>query len=137
MEEYDEIIDKLTKEYEVEKLLSFNETNIKEKLSENSNKIWMFTELYQKEKNKYNKILELKEKVIGDRYNFYKTKHSVLLKQNEIEKYYLPKDEHITRVNEILNKQMIFVEFYDNIRKALEKQSWNMQTFLKSMTYGV
>lgn len=135
--EYDEVIAELYEKNNIESLLGFNETNIQEKLSVNSAKIYHFTELYQRAKNEYDGICEIRDKLMADKYNYYKTHSDVLLKQGEIERYYLLADKDIIKMNKVVRQQKAYVDFYDNVRKALEKQSWNMQTFLKSCTYGI
>jgi hypothetical protein len=134
---YDDILNELREQHNIEELLNFNELNIQEKLAVNSSKVYHYTELYQKALNKYNGILELRDQLIGEKYHTIKTKSDVLLKQGEIEKYYLSKDKDVIKINEVVKRQKAYVDFYDNIRKALEKQSWNMQTYLKSLTYGI
>jgi hypothetical protein len=135
--DYLEVVKELSELYNIEEMLSFNELNIQEKLSENAAKIWHFTELYNREKNAYDEILELKDKLVHRRYEYYKTKNNLLLKQNEIEKYYLPSDPEILKFNQIVRKQKWRVEFYDGLRKALEKQQWSMKSYLDSMKAGL
>lgn len=135
--DYDKILEELYEEHNVEELLNFTETTIQDKLAINSAKLYHYTELYQKALNEYNKISELRDKLMGEKYNYYKYKTDALLRQGEIEKYYLPTDKDIIKMNNILRNQKAYVDFYENLKKALEKQSWNMQTFLKSLTYGV
>lgn len=135
--EYDEIIEKLKEDHNIEELFSFNETNIQDKLSLNSVNIYKYTELYQKELFIYNKICELKDKVYGDVYNQYRSNSDLALTKVEIEKYYIATDPKIKKVNDAVLKQKIKVDFFDSIRKALEKQSWNMTTYLKTLSYGL
>lgn len=134
---YDEILQELYETHNVEELLSFSEIDLKEKLAINSSKLYHYTELLQKAQNEYNTLLEFRSKLVGEKYHEYKTQSDVLLRQNEIEKYYLPKDPDIIKMNDIISRQKAQVDFFDNIKKSLEKQSWNMQTFFKSMTYGL
>lgn len=135
--EYDEVINELKAQWDVENLLGFNEMDIQEKLSVNSAKIWHFTELYNREKNDLDGIIELRDKLVCKRYEYYKTNADLLLKQSEIEKYYLPKDPEIIRMNNIVRKQKWRVEFYLGLKLALEKQGWNMMNFIKNVNNGL
>jgi hypothetical protein len=135
--EYDNVIKELSERWDIENLLKFSELNIQEKLENNASQIWHFTELYHKEKNDYDKIVEFKDTLICNRYIFYKNNMPEALKQGEIEKYYLPKDPQILKMNEMVRKQMWKVNFYDGLRKALEKMQWTMQTYIKSMSSGL
>ena len=134
---YDDVINELSETWKVTDLLNFNEINIQEKLMENSSQIWHFTELYHREKNDYDKILEMKDKLIAERYNHYKTKGDQLLKQGEIEKYYLPKDPVIMKITRIAREQKWRVDFYDGLRRSLEKMQWTMKTYLDSVRSGL
>lgn len=135
--DYDDVIQELMKEHNVEDILNFNETDIQEKLAINSAKIWHFAELYNREKNDYDKIMEIKSLLEGQLYIHYKTTSQLSLKQGEIEKYYIPNDKYIIMLNKIARQQKWRVEFYQSLKAALEKQQWNMTTFLKSIQAGL
>lgn len=137
MDEYNELIQELSEKWDVQNLLSFNEMDIQEKLSINSAKVWHFTELYNKEKNVYDMMCEMKDNVICKRYEHYKTNTNLLLKQSEIEKYYLPKDPEIVKITTLVRKQKWRVDFYQGVKSALEKQQWSMKSFLDSMKAGL
>jgi len=121
---------KLAEEYKLEELVKFSEFDIQEKLMENSWQITRFTELYEKENDKLNQILAVKDKIVGTRYDHYRFNADKELRQSEIEKYYLPKDETIIKVNDIIRKQQYRVNFFSMCIKALEKLQWNMKNFL-------
>lgn len=133
---YDQILDDLYKEHDIENLLNFNETDIKDKLALNSAKLYHYTEMYQKSLSDYNSICEMRDKLIGMKYIKYKN-GSVILTKGEIEKYYLPADEEIIQMNARVQRTKAYVDFFENVKKALERQGWNFQVFLKTMTYGM
>jgi len=134
---YEEVIQDLSDECDVVNLLSFNEINIQDKLFTNAAKVQHYTELYYREKNDYDKIIEIKEALIGKKFEYYKTNADLLLKQSEIEKYYLPRDPDIMRITSIARQQKWRVDFYWGLKGALEKQGWNMMNYLKSMQVGL
>ena len=136
-QEFEDMVNELKSTWDIDNLLSFSEIDIQDKLAENSNKLMHFTELYQRELNDYHKIIELKERVIGEQYIHYKTKEMGALKQGEIEKYYLPKDPKVMRLNEIARKQKWRCDFFQGVCRALDKMQWNMQAFLKSVSKGL
>jgi len=130
---YDEVIEELSVRWNIKELLSFSEINIQEKLSTNASQIWHFTELFHREKNEYDKIMEMKEQLTGQLYNHYKTNIQLDLKYSEIEKFYIPKDPKMMKMNQIARRQKWVVDFYDGLRKALEKMQWNMKEFMDGM----
>jgi hypothetical protein len=134
---YDQILEDLYKEHDIENLLSFCETDIQAKLFINSAKVYHYTEQYQKALNTYNTMCEFRDRLTGKLYNKYKHSNDALLTKAEIEKYYLPNDPELIKMNERIKKQKAYVDFYENVKKALEKQGWNFTTYLKTMTYGM
>lgn len=134
---YEDVIAELMEIWNTEELLTFNETNIQYKLERNSSEIWKFTELFHKEKNELDKILELKERLTGQLYDHYKTKVQLDLKPSEIEKFYIPKDHRMIMISRLARQQKWVVDFYDGLRKSLEKMQWNMKSFLDSMKAGL
>jgi hypothetical protein len=134
---YDQILEDLYKEHDIENLLNFCETDIQSKLAINSAKIYHYTELYQKSLYTYNTMCEIRDRLTSKLYIKYKNHHESILTKAEIEKYYLPIDPEIMKMNERIKKQKAYVDFYENVKKALEKQGWSMQTYLKTLTYGI
>ena len=134
---FDEVMSELKQEHDVNNLLSFNEINIQDKLSTNSSLYWHYTELYYKEKNDLDKILELLDKVRGERYKAIKDGEQGEKRQTEIEKYYLPADTKVCKITSLARQQRWRVDFYDGLRKAIDKMSWSMQTFLKGISQGL
>ncbi len=128
-EEMDKIWTNLNEKYQIDELVKFSEFDILDKLSENSWQIIRFTELYEKEISKLNKVIEIKEKTYGERYDHYRFDFDKELKQGEIEKYYLPKDDKIVEINKMLRLQQYVVNYFAMCVKALEKVQWNMKTF--------
>lgn len=134
---YDEVINELKSIHGIENLLKFDETNIREKLENNSSLIMYFTELYYREKNDLDAILDMKGKLVGDLFIKIKNSQGESLKINEFEKFYLPADIKYVKLLSIIRKQQWRVDFYDSVRRALEKMGWSMQTYIKSMSQGL
>ena len=133
----EDIINKLYKKYPISDIIKFSENDIQDKLKDNVFNIVKYTELYQKELDIYNKINTLLDKVCGEKYDYYRFNFEKELKQSEIEKYYLPKDKKICKINTFLRRQKWRVDFFHMCMKAFEKQSWNMKTFWDSIKGGL
>lgn len=134
---YDLIVEKLHDDNKIDELVSFNETNIIEKLQNNTYLVIQYNELYFKEKNILDKLNEKRDVLVGQRYDYYRFNYDKALKQGEIEKYYLPKDGQILKINEIIKRQQIRVDFFLLCAKQLEKQQWNMKSFLDATRIGL
>lgn len=134
---YEKIIDDLNKEYNIEEIVSFNETNLNDKLQNNPYLVLHFNELYLKEKNILEKLEEKRDQIVGECFDHYRFNYDKQLKTSEIEKYYLVKDVKILKINEIIKRQNIRVQFFDICRKSLEKQQWSMKSFIDATKAGI
>lgn len=137
MEEYDKIIEKLKNEHPIEEEVSFNEFNLYEKLEKNAFLLVQYGEFLNKERAEYEYIEGLRDKLIGQRYDYYRFEYDKSLQKTEIEKYYLVKDEKIIKMNSILNKQKARVDFFEICVSALTKQGWNMKSYSENMRKGL
>jgi len=132
----DDVWMELKEQFPIDEIVKFSEFNISEKLMENTWQLTKFTELYQKEAEELNRIMALKDKIIGMRYDFYRFNYDKELRQSEIEKYYLPKDEKIIKINKIIRQQQWRVEFFSMCVKAIDKVQWNMKNFNDNIKMG-
>lgn len=128
-----EIYEKLKEEFPIEEEISFNEFNIQEKLRNWGYIYVKYKELYEKEKNNLDKIQDILDEIIGERYNHYRFEIPEKLTPKEIETYYLPRDEKIAKVKKIYRKQENRVAFFKMCAQAAEKQQWTMKSFLDSL----
>lgn len=133
----DVILSELQEKFPIENEVSFNEFNIDERLQMNGNLILKYKGLYNETKIKLDRMIEIKEKIVGERYDYYRFNYDRVLTKPEIEKYYLPKDEKIIKCNDLIRKQQIKVDFFEMCYKTLEKVGWNMKTFCELMRSGV
>ena len=131
-EEKEEQIENLKKEWPIEEDISFNEFNIAEKLQNNAFLFTKYQDQLNREKAIMEKLLEIKEKIIGDVYNYYRFEDDRQLQKPEIEKYYLPRDKKILKINAIIRKQQVNVDYFTLCCKALDKVGWNMKNFLEA-----
>ena len=134
--EFDSVIKELNKEHPIEEMVKFNDANISDKIKDNT---WLevkYHDLYLKEKNELDSLLALKDKIVGERYDYYikgKLEDQKTLREmtpKEIEKYYLPSDDKVIRINRLVQKQQWRVDFFDMCRKAFNQQGWRMKNFL-------
>ena len=135
--EREEILQTLHSEHPIEDLVSFSEFNIQEKLTQNSMLVVRYRELYLRERNAMEKLIALKEKTIGEQYDFYRFQYDKDLKPAEITTYYLTKDPKIIQLNRLIRLQQIRVDFFQICADALEKMGWNMKNFLDSYRVGI
>lgn len=133
METYDEVIKSLYDEHPIDQLVSFSELDIHTKLSEHSQLLTLYTEHLNKERAKLEHIGSLRDSVIGKRYDYYRFNYDKELKPSEIEKYYLPMDEHVRKANSLYTKQSWRVDFFNMCVKSIDKMGWNMKNFLEAL----
>jgi hypothetical protein len=133
MESRDDIIKKLLEEHPIDKIVSFSELDVHEKLSENSNMLVKYTELLNAERSQLDKVVALRDKKTGERYDHYRFHFDKELKPSEIEKYYLPKDDVVMKMNTLVQRQQWRVDFFQMCVKAIDKLSWSMKSFLEAL----
>lgn len=129
MKEEDKIINKLKEEYPIEDLVSFNETDIHEKLKSNAFDILKYKDLYNKELAILEDLKIKYEKLLGKKYEHYRFNDEKGWTKPEIENYALHADSKIIHMKRIIWKQQICVRFFETCWKGLEKMQWNMKTF--------
>lgn len=135
--EREEVLQKLLQEHNIEEMVKFSDYDIQDKLQQNAFQIVKYRELYLKEKNDLDKLNALKEKIVGEQYDFYRFHFDKELKPQEITTYYFPKDEKILKINSLIRKQQWRVDFFDICVDALGKMAWNMKAFLESYKVGL
>ena len=133
MKSRDDIIKELLEEHPIDRIVSFSELDIHEKLSENSNTLVKYMELLNAEREQLYKTTALRDKIVGEQYDHYKFHYDKELKQSEIEKFYLPKDPKVIKANELVNRQSWRVDFFTMCVKAIDKLSWSMKSFLEAL----
>lgn len=129
----EELLQELIKQHPIETMVQFTEFSIQEKLQNNAFQIVKYKELHIKEKIQLDRLISLKEKIIGEQYDFYRFSYDKELRPQEITTYYLPKDKKILQINKIIRKQEQRVEFFNLCVESLVRQSWNMKTYLDSL----
>lgn len=135
-EEYDKIILDLHEEYPITEHVKFCEFDLHDKLEKNGDLILMYNDLLIKEEAYLEKIENLMDKLLGERYDYYRFESEKNLQKPEIEKYYLPKDPKILAMKNIITKQNIRVKFFKMCVNALNKVGWSMKTYSDNMRRG-
>jgi hypothetical protein len=133
----DKILNKLREDYPIEEEIKFCEFDLQDKLKDNSFKVIRYRDIYDKERAKLEYIEELMDKLIGERYDYYRFDYDKALDKTEIKNYYIPKDEKVLRMKKIIRKQKIKVDFFDMCIKALQTQGWNMKHFWETVKGGL
>lgn len=136
IKEEEVILQKLKKNHNIEDMIKFDNLNLQNELQKNPYYIMKYKELYIREKNILDALEDKYDKVIGERYHFYRFESDENMTKTEIEKYYLPKDDKIIKLKKIMRKQKVKVDFFDACYKAFEKRQWSMKTFSENLRYG-
>jgi hypothetical protein len=137
MSEEEIIFEKLKSDHPIENLVKFDETDIQEKLQENTFQIIIYKELYYKELDIYEDLERKLEYLTGIQYKYYRFNQDEEWSKPEIEKYCLPADKKIIQMKKILKKQKIKVRFFEMCYKGFEQQGWRMKTYTDRETHGI
>jgi hypothetical protein len=133
----EDIIEELRQSFHIEDEVQFNEFNLMEKLQMNGSLLLKYKNLYNEAKIRLDNMMNVRDRIVGSRYDFYKFESDKNLSKTEIEKYYLPKDEKILESDKLMKAQEIRVMFFEMCVKVLEKTSYNMKTFSDNLRSGV
>jgi hypothetical protein len=137
MTEEERIFNELKEKYPIDDMIKFDETDIQEKLQNNTFNIIHYKELYYKELDIYEELERKMEALTGQRYKYYRFNHDEEWSKPEIEKYCLPIDKKIIRMKKILKKQKVRVRFFELCYKAFEQQGWRMKTYTDRDRHGI
>jgi len=133
----EEIINALYEEYPIDEMVKFSELDLQEKLKVNSFWIVRFRDLYNRALSEYEHLEDLYEKLIGERYDWYRFESEKELDKYEIKNYYLPKDKKIIKMKKILARQKIKVDFFKMCLQGMEQQGWRMKSFIDAEKGGI
>lgn len=131
-DEKKKLLNTLLEQYPIDKDVTFNEFDIQEKLKNHAFILMKYQRELEKVKYDHSKILELKEKIVCERYQYYRFNYDEQLSKPEIEKYYLPGDEKILKINKVLRMQDVKVNFFEICVRSLDKQGWNMKNYIET-----
>ena len=120
-QEKKELIEKLKQEFDIVSDIDFNEFTIQEKLKQHAFLMVRYGECLERANYDLEKLKELKEKITGERYHYYRFNYDEGLTKIEIEKYYLVKDEKILKINNLIRLQKVKVDFFNICCKAVDK----------------
>lgn len=132
--EQNKMLEVLYKEYKVDELLRYNEHNIADKIKDNPFISEQFRLLFLKEAQNLKRVELLYEEMVGKQYDHYKYESEKSLTKTEIERYYLPKDEKIIKMKELLHKQQLRTDFFESVWKAIDRLGWMMKMYQKEMS---
>ena len=132
----DPIIEKLLEEFPIFNQLEFNEFNIEEKLRENAYLAMKYRDHAITEKNVYERMELLMEKLRGELYHHYRFEKDENLQKSEIEQYYLPSDPKIVKLKKLMLDQKVRVDFFEAAYKSINGQSWSIKMFQENQRFG-
>ena len=125
-----EIVKKLLEEHPISEMVKFSEIDLYEKIEKNPYWIVKYREHYYNEVAKLEELEDIKEKILGKRYDYYRFEIDKNLSKPEIEKYYLPKDEKVLQIKKIIRRQKVRVRFFEMAYKVFEKMQWSMKNYI-------
>lgn len=127
------ILEKLLEENPIHNMVSFTELNIQEKLQDNVGLIVKYRDQYHRELSRLDQLNDLMGKLVGLRYKHYRFDCNDSYTKPEIERYCIPADKKVLRMQKIIRNQETKVRFFEMAFKAFEKQSWSMKMFLETL----
>lgn len=127
------LLEKLYADYRIQELIEFNEHNLMDKIKDNPFISEQFRLLYLKEAQNLKRIEIIYDTTLGKQYDHYKYNCEKTLSKTEIEKYYLPMDESINKLKDLLSKQQLRTDFFESVWKTLDKQAWVLKMFQQEM----
>lgn len=133
----EQVIDNLLLEYPIHDIVKFDESNVRDKLEVNAFEVIKYQELFFKEKNELDKITALKDKIIGEQYDYYRFRYDKVLTPAEVKSYYLPKDPKILNINRLLRQQQWRIDFFEMCYKSINSMGWNMKSYLQALKGGL
>jgi hypothetical protein len=131
IEDRDKILTELYNKYKIESDVDFNEFNVREKLISYSSLLLKYKDNLIREKSYLEHLNDLKARLEGRLYDKFKFEGEKTLSKQEIEKYYLPKEEKVIKLKNLIDAQQIVVDFLDMAVKVVDKLNWNMKLFIE------
>jgi len=133
----DKIINDLKKEFPIDEEMKFCEFDIQENLKDNTFLLVKYRDHYDKENAHLAYLNELIDKLIGERYDFYRFSYEKTLDKTEIRQYYIPRDTKVVKMKKIIRKQKIRVDFFEMCVLAVKQQGWGMKNFVDTLRQGL
>jgi len=133
----EEILMDLYAEFPIDEMVKFSELDIQENLQENPYWIVKFRDLYNKAMAEYEHLEILYDKLVGQRYDYYRFESERELDKHEIKNFYIPKDNQIIKMKNIMARQKVKVDFYKMCLQGMEQQGWRMKSYLDSLRSGI
>jgi hypothetical protein len=126
----------LQEEWPILDIVSFNELNIQDKLSDQPYQLVRFQEKLIKEKARMEELLDIKTRLVGQKYDSMRFNNDKSLTTKEIESYYIPRDKDIVKINNAISKQNIIIEYFEACVKAIDKLQWSIKLFMEDRRYS-
>jgi hypothetical protein len=135
--ERNQLISELKSKYPIEPFLSYNEFNLQERLEFLPMKIIEFQGYLDNEKSILDDLMEQKDILVGKLYDNYRFEYDKKLDKFEIKDYYLNKDPKKIAFDKIIKKQTWTVAYFLGCVKALDKMSWIIKDFIKTLQHNI
>ena len=133
----EKVLEKLKEKFPIEEDLTFNEYTIQSKIEKHSYLLMKYHHQFINAKAKVNKLEEEYEKLVGEKYDYYRFNFEENLTKTEIEKYYLVKDKDILKLKQAIRIQTIVIDFFEMCVKELESMNWSIKSYIEILRRGL
>jgi hypothetical protein len=136
------IYEYLLEKHNIEEILTWNEFNLQEKLERQAFLEVQWREKYISANKKLEDFKRRKIEIEGEIFMEVRFPHLVDNNKNkyanvgagidkkEFEKYILPQDERIKKINKEIELQEIITDFYLTVYESLKRNAWNMKNWV-------
>jgi hypothetical protein len=124
-------IEKFLLKHPIDVIVQFDETNYKEKLSDNSKHFFNFKKLKKLSEFKYEKIKSILNKCKSEQFEFYKYEFEKELTDDEITDLYFARDEKILNIENELSQEQLKIDFFQICIETFLNQSERLKDYIK------
>jgi hypothetical protein len=129
----EKVLVSLKEKYPIEQFITFNEFDLKEKEEILPFKLNEFQEYLYKEEALYEDLIEKRDILIAEKYDYYKFHGDKRLSPSEIKEYYLKKEPDIIAFNKNIKTQKWIVDYFTGCVKTLDKMFWLIKDYIKTV----
>lgn len=131
------VISDLKAKYPIEDFLTYNEFNLQDRLELLPMKIIDFQENLYRETAVYDALIEQRDILLGKLYDYYKFHGDKKLDKYEIKEYYIPTHPNKIAFDKHIRRQKWTVEYFEGCVKALDKMTWIIKDFIKTLQHNI
>jgi hypothetical protein len=130
------VVADMEQKHPIKDFLTYNEFTLQERLEKLPMKLIEFQELLNRETAALDDLkdqLDIAKGAVYDHYRFVADKR---LTSQEIKEFYIPGDPRLTTIKKQVKKQQWQVDYLSGCVKAIERMSWVVKDFIKTVGHG-